>query len=72
MVGLVSFGMTICTGQLPGIYTSINHFRPWIKSNLIGHQRTKRASGRIIGGTNVNQKQKGIFVYLCSCLFTNL
>ena len=69
LIGLVSFGNNPCTGQVPGVYTSIDHFRPWIKSNLNGHKRRKRASGRIIGGTNVNQSQKGI--YISSCLFTN-
>ena len=68
LVGLVSFGNNPCTGQIPGVYTSIDHFRPWIKSNLNGQKRRKRASGRIIGGTNVNQNQKGIHV--CSCLLT--
>lgn len=33
-VGLVSFGLEKCAKGLPGVYTRITHFLPWIKSNM--------------------------------------
>jgi len=33
-VGVVSFGTKTCAKSLPGIYTRVDHYIPWIKENL--------------------------------------
>ena len=32
--GIVSFGTKICGQGLPGVYTDIEKYIPWIKANL--------------------------------------
>ncbi|XP_052744044.1 CLIP domain-containing serine protease HP8-like [Bicyclus anynana] len=35
LVGVVSFGPTICGSKQPGVYTSVPHFLPWMLDNIV-------------------------------------
>ena len=47
LVGIVSFGTNRCARGVPGLYTSIEYYLPWIKQNMktFGGSSTKKATG---------------------------
>ena len=34
LVGIVSYGTTKCGIGVPGVYTNVTHYLPWIRRNL--------------------------------------